>query len=60
MYQLVPSVGSALHVALGVVEGLDGYEMLGLAKAMPEDKYSCKTTPSQRDFAQQVLSQMGT
>ena len=29
--------------------------MLKLANAMPEDKYSFKTTPPQRDFAQQVL-----
>jgi hypothetical protein len=29
--------------------------MFKLANAMPEDKYSFKTTPPQRDFAQQVL-----
>ena len=29
--------------------------MLKLANEMPEDKYSFKTTPPQRDFAQQVL-----
>jgi len=29
--------------------------MLKLANAMPEDKYSFKTTPVQRDFGQQVL-----
>lgn len=29
--------------------------MVKLANEMPEDKYSFKTTPPQRDFAQQVL-----
>ena len=29
--------------------------MIKLAEAMPEDKYSFKATPAQRDFGQQVL-----
>ena len=33
--------------------------LLKLADAMPEDKYSFKTTPAQRDFGQQVLHVAG-
>jgi len=33
--------------------------MMMLADAMPEDKYSFKTTPPQRDFGQQVLHVAG-
>lgn len=33
--------------------------MMKLANEMPEDKYSFKTTPAQRDFGQQVLHVAG-
>lgn len=33
--------------------------MMKLADAMPEEKYSFKTTPAQRDFGQQVLHVAG-
>jgi hypothetical protein len=46
---------STLHQEL-LKDWMDMKEtMLKLANEMPEDKYSFKTTPPQRDFAQQVL-----
>jgi len=54
-----PSAASAQASALRAELLRDWRDMEGtlaaLAEAMPEDKYSFKTTPPQRDFAQQLL-----